>query len=87
MISSKSVLPYLESNYPDIVKMYDIKEHIWIDADKKLKFDVCIHTPSFLSFSQSEIVLEDSRYCLTVRSSVFTLNLYKEVMYTYLCIR
>jgi hypothetical protein len=46
------LLTYIQENYPDMIEMYHLGKHEWVDLEGKQHKDYCIHSPAFIAFPQ-----------------------------------
>ncbi len=80
------VLAYLETNYPDLVKKYEIDSNEFILPTGKMFSSFRVHKPEMISFPNKNLKLKIGVVYISIEHDCFILVLWKEVLTSHLTI-
>ncbi len=85
-IEESDVLAYLETNYPELVKDYEIDSCEFVRPSGKMYIGIRVHKPEFIAFPNKNLRLRDDDTCITIEHDCFSLTLWKDHVISHLSI-
>jgi hypothetical protein len=81
------LITFIQNKYPDMIEMYHLGKHEWVDLEGKQHKEFCIHSPAFIAFPQKDITYEESGLTIEIYGKHFNLSLWKTQCITHTNIR